>query len=102
MRRALLLLAVALPAAAQTPSEPATPKPPELSQPPRPLLNLRLEDSAPSAAPRITFTPRDPAAEKAPDNGLPALGGAPSRAFDGPTAPGAKGSPFPADTNPGH
>ena len=102
MKRALLLFAVALPAAAQTPSEPATPKPPEQSQAARPVLNLRLDDSAPSAAPRITFTPRDPAAEKSPGNGLPALGGAPSRTFDGPTAPGARGSPFPADTNPGH
>ncbi len=70
-----------------------------------PVLNLKLEEGG-AAAPRITFGPREPAAEKAPASTLPGLGSdARQSAADRPTEWGKRSdtgsSPFPKDTNPG-
>ncbi|HYY62502.1 MAG TPA: hypothetical protein VE756_14055 [Burkholderiales bacterium] len=96
MRTALvltLLLGAAPALADDTPPSPA-PEPAKT----RPPLKLRLDEAAP-VAPRITFTPRE-GAEKAPADVLPALGGRTSSVFEQRAAPGTKGSPYPADTNP--
>ena len=75
------------------------------TKPERPVLNLKLDEGG-HAAPRITFTPRDPLVEKAPASTLPTLGG-PARSFDPPSGSGTKpdygaASPFPKDTSPNH
>jgi hypothetical protein len=91
------LLAAAGPAAAE---EPAPAKPPERPAKAAPRLNLKLDEGS-SAAPRITFGPRDPSADKAASDNLPTLG------VDLPAADGkprsrpiVPSSPYPPDTAP--
>jgi hypothetical protein len=67
----------------------------------RPPLKLRLDDTT-SAAPRITFEPRERTGNPTPPDTLPALGGRTLPPFEQKAAPGAKGSPYPPDTNPSH
>ena len=92
----LTLLLGAAPALAEDPQPP-----PAQEAKTRPPLKLRLDDAAP-VPPRITFTPREEAAQKTPADVLPALGGRTAPAFEQRTAPGTKGSPYPPDTNPNH
>ena len=89
MIRALLLIAFTLPAAAQQ-APPAEPK----KEPERRPLNLQLDNPSSFA----TVRP----AEKAPEKGLPALGGD-ARVITTPRQAGTKseGGPYPKDTNPG-
>jgi hypothetical protein len=91
---ALAALLAAVPALA----EDTAPKEAPESAKTRPPLKLRLDEAAP-VAPRITFTPREEAS-KAPADTLPALGGRTSPALEQRPPPGARGSPYPADTNP--
>ena len=91
MMRALLFLAIALPAAAQqAQTPPAEPKKPEQKQPERRPLNLRLDNAG-------SFATTAP--EKEPAKDLPALGGN-ARTLPPAPAAGERGSPFPKDTNP--
>ena len=89
MIRALLLLAIALPAAAQQ-TPPVEPK----KEPERRPLNLQLDNPSSFA----TIRPADKDAEK----GLPALGGDARKPApvvrEGIARP--EGGPFPKDTNP--
>ena len=115
MRRALLTLiglAASGAVGAQTPaSEPkaaqpqaaepkaAEPKAPEQAAKPKAPLKLRLDDAT-SAAPRVTFGPRESEPQKAGD-GLPALGGDRSRALEE-SMRRSTPPPYPPDKNPGH
>ena len=110
MRRpllALIVLAASGAVGAQTPaSEPkaaqpqaAEPKAPEQAAKPKAPLKLRLDDAT-SAAPRVTFGPRESEPQKAGD-GLPALGGDRSRALEE-SMRRATVPPYPPDKNPGH
>jgi hypothetical protein len=83
-------------AAAQSPAPAAPPQAPAKSTP-RPL-NLKLDDADVRRA--VTFSPREGGEQRAAD-GLPALGGNASSAFDRPPPPvpsSTPGSPFPKDT----
>jgi hypothetical protein len=82
------------PAAQATESKAAEAKGAEQSPKPRPPLKLKLDDAT-SAAPRITFTPRD-ADKKDPAASLPGLGGKPSQAWERPPS-----AIVPKDMNPG-
>ena len=96
---ALALLLAMTPALADEPApSPAAPA----AEPPkaRPPLKLRLDDT-PSAAPRITFEPREHTGTTPAPDTLPALGGRTSPAFEQKAPPGTRGSPYPPDTNPG-
>jgi hypothetical protein len=95
-RLAFVLLIAAAPAFADDPAPSAVPPEPAKTRPP---LKLRLEDATPGG-PRVPFTPREDAAKASPADTLPTLGGRPSPLFDQRGKPGAKNSPFPADTNP--
>jgi len=91
MMRAVLLLAFALPAAAQAPAEPV--KAPERPAQ-RPPLNLQLDNPS-------SFATTSPP-EKEPAKGLPTLGDD-ARRIEPPKRSGsrpAEGGPFPKDTNP--
>jgi hypothetical protein len=94
-----MLLAAALfstGAAAQSPAPAAPPQEPAKTTT-RPL-NLKLDDA--DARRAVTFSPREGDEQRAAD-GLPALGGSASRAFDRPppaVPSSTPGSPFPKDT----
>jgi hypothetical protein len=105
MKNGLALLAVSalLAAAAPAAAEEAVPqKAPERAAKAAPRLNLKLDES-PAAAPRITFGPRDPSADKAASDNLPTLG-AGTPAAEGKSGPRAivPSSPYPPDTAPYH
>ena len=90
MIRALLFLAISLPAAAQqTQAPPAEPK----KEPERRPLNLRLDNPSSFA----TVAP----AEKSQEKALPTLGGD-ARKVEAPRTAGGRseGGPYPKDTNP--
>lgn len=71
---------------------------PEQAAKPKAPLKLRLDDAT-SAAPRVTFTPRQGETTEKPGDALPSLGGERSRAFDE-SMRRSSTTPFPPDTNP--
>jgi hypothetical protein len=88
MIRALLFLAIALPAAAQQTQAP--PVEPKKKEPERRPLNLRLDNPSSFATAAPEKEPKD----------LPALGGDARKLERGGPQPGERGSPFPKDSNP--